>query len=64
MTVREVAEELRLTPPTIRRLADTGVLPAVRLGTATLRFRREDLDALLTPGNAVVVRVEEEEGPE
>jgi excisionase family DNA binding protein len=61
LTVREVAEELRLTPPTIRRLVDTGALPAIRLGNATLRFRREDVDRLLTP---VVVRVPEEEDPE
>jgi excisionase family DNA binding protein len=51
LTVREVAEELRLTPPTIRRLAEAGTLPAIRIGNATLRFRRADVDALLQPTN-------------
>ena len=58
LTVREVADELRLTPPTVRRLADTGALPAVRIGNTTLRFRRQDVDRLLQP---IVVRVPEEE---
>ena len=58
LTVREVGAELRLTPPTVRKLVDTGVLPAVRIGSTTLRFRREDVDRLLQP---VVIRIPEEE---
>lgn len=42
VTVREVAEMLRLTDMTIYRMVDRGVLPAIRLGRS-LRFDAAEL---------------------
>lgn len=47
MTVPEVAERLRITPETVRIWAREGRLPAVPLPMRGLRFRREDIDAIL-----------------
>ncbi len=45
MTVREVAEELRCSPLTVRRMVAAGRLSALRLG-GSLRISREALAAL------------------
>ena len=45
MTVREVAEELRCSPLTVRRMIAAGRLSALRLG-GSLRISREALAAL------------------
>lgn len=44
MTAPEAADYLALSPHTVRIWAQQGKLPCVKLG-ASLRFRREDLDA-------------------
>lgn len=44
LTLREVAEDLRTSEKTIRRLLQRGDLPAFKLG-GTWRFRRSHLDA-------------------
>lgn len=51
LTAAEVAETFRVSPQTVSRWADKGIIPVIRLG-ATLRFRREDIEALLAPASA------------
>ena len=46
LTVSQVAEQLQVTPQTIRNWIDTGVLAAIRVGRG-FRVRRADVDALL-----------------
>jgi excisionase family DNA binding protein len=53
LTSRQAAERLGVGPDTIRHLAKTAVLPPIRFGErGLLRFRPEDVDALLTPRSA------------
>lgn len=47
LTPLEVAERLGITPATVRRWANEGRLPAVRLGRL-IRFHPDDIDALLS----------------
>jgi excisionase family DNA binding protein len=50
LTVGEAMEELRCSESTVRRLIQSGELPAVRIGTArAVRIQRASLDALLEP---------------
>lgn len=46
MTVREVAETLRLTEKTIRRMVDREELPCVRIGNR-IRFLRKDIEEMI-----------------
>ena len=46
MTLEEVADYLRLSKDTVYRLANTGKLPASKVGNQW-RFRREDVDQWL-----------------
>ncbi len=48
-TAAQVAERLNTSPRTIRRYADAGVLPAVRVGHL-LRFDPKDVDAVIAAG--------------
>lgn len=49
MTVSEVAEELKLPPARVYKLIRDGAdpLPAHRVGTRTIRVRRDELHAWL-----------------
>lgn len=47
LTKTEAAQRLRVSGKTIQRLAKSGKLPAYRQGRGLLRFRREDVDAVL-----------------
>jgi len=49
MTRSEVAAFLRCSQRTISRAAASGMIPCVRIGPRTLRFRRSDIEALGTP---------------
>jgi excisionase family DNA binding protein len=50
LTVADAMEELRCSESTVRRLIQSGELPAVRIGTArAIRVPRSSLDALLEP---------------
>jgi len=51
LTVSQVAEELQVTPQTIRNWIDGGLLPAARIGRG-FRIRREDVDELLARASA------------
>jgi excisionase family DNA binding protein len=46
MTLREVADYLRLSNDTVYRMANTGTISASKVGNQW-RFRREDIDAWL-----------------
>jgi molybdopterin-binding protein len=48
LNAQEAADLLRLNVKRVQRLAHAGLLPAVRVGRKWL-FRREDLNALLSP---------------
>ena len=51
LTLPEAAAYLKVSKPTIYRFCSEGCLPFYKLaGTGQRRFRRSDLDALLTPG--------------
>jgi excisionase family DNA binding protein len=50
LTVSQVAEQLQVTPQTIRNWIDGGVLPAARIGRG-FRIRREHVDELLARAN-------------
>lgn len=58
LTVREVAEQLRVDDTTVRRWIKNGILEAISLphrGTRqAYRIRRETLNALLAPSDRIV----------
>ena len=47
LTAEEVGHILRIHPKTVYAWARSGILPAARLGPATVRFRPEDVDRLV-----------------
>jgi len=51
LTVEQVAQEMQVTPQTIRNWIDGGALPAAKVGRS-FRIRRVDLDELLTRAQA------------
>ena len=56
LTTNEAASRLGLKPATIRRWVRKGSLPAVRLGSRTLRF---DLDAIVGGARILLAREED-----
>jgi len=53
LTTREAADQLHVSKATLYRLTRAGLLPSVRLSPrGQLRFRVEDLDALIQNGRA------------
>ena len=51
LTLEEAAAYLKVSKPTIYRFCAEGCLPFYKLaGTGQRRFKRDDLDALLVPG--------------
>ena len=48
-TVSEAARELSVSVPTVWRWVNSGKLRAYRIGGRTIRIRREDLAAMVTP---------------
>jgi excisionase family DNA binding protein len=53
LTVREVAELLKLNQQTVYNWIDAGKLPATRAGNRRVRMARADLDAFLDAGSSV-----------
>jgi excisionase family DNA binding protein len=45
LTTREVADELRIAPDTVLRWVESRGLPAYRLTSRAIRYRRAELDA-------------------
>jgi excisionase family DNA binding protein len=67
ITVAEAAGLLRVSPSTIWRWIDQGVLPAYRIGQRRIRLKRVDLARVFTParqGSQRVERVVEEKLPD
>lgn len=46
LTIKEVARELQVSEPTVRRLVASGSLPVVRIG-GVIRFAPDVVDALI-----------------
>ena len=60
MKINEVARYLRLSRDTVCRMAQTGRLPASKIG-AQWRFRKSDIDEWLE-GNKILSSVASEDG--
>lgn len=46
MTIREVADYLKITEDEVKRLVDDGEIMAYKIGGSFLRFRKEQIDAV------------------
>jgi excisionase family DNA binding protein len=53
MSMQDVAVYLGVTPRTVRTMILDGRLKAYQLGSRVIRFRRSEVDAALTPVEAV-----------
>ena len=49
-TVKETAEVFRVDPRTIERWSEEGRLPRVKLAGRTVRYRLQDISALIASG--------------
>lgn len=47
MTAQEVADALRVSLSTVSRMVQNGTLRAIRIGSRGLRFRSDDIAALI-----------------
>jgi len=59
LTIREVADYLKISEDEVKRLVDIGEVPAYRIGGSFLRFRKEQIDAIRSEIDEV-----EEKAPE
>lgn len=46
LSIKEVAEYLKVSEEEVKRLVDQGEIPAYKIGDTFLRFRKEQLDAI------------------
>jgi len=46
LSIKEVAEYLRLSEEEVKRLVDIGEIPAYKIGGSFLRFRKEQIDGI------------------
>ena len=53
MTLDEVITWLRISRTTANRWRNNGLLPAIKLPSGIVRYRREDVEQLLVHGNEV-----------
>lgn len=49
LTTREVADQARVSTVTVTRWMHDGRLVGIKVGPRTFRFRRSDVEALLSP---------------
>ena len=63
LTIREVAEHLKVSEEEVKRLVDIGEIPAYRIGGSFLRFRKEQLDAIRSEIDEVEEREPEKAKP-
>ena len=49
LTGSEVQARLRISEPTLRRWISLGLIPTYKTPSGTLRFKAEEVDALLRP---------------
>ena len=57
LSIKEVADYLKISEEEVKRLVDTGEIPAYRIGDTFLRFRKEQIDAIRTE----IFEIEEKE---
>jgi len=50
LTAIEAAERLRVSASTVRRWAQLGLIPAIRLPSGQVRIRRTDVERVLRDG--------------
>ena len=48
LSIKEVADYLKVSEEEVKRLVDSGEIPAYRIGDTFLRFRKEQIDAIKT----------------
>jgi len=46
LSIKEVAEYLKVSEEEVKRLVDSGEIPAYKIGDTFLRFRKEQIDAI------------------
>ena len=46
LSIKEVADYLKISEEEVKRLVDSGEIPAYRIGDTFLRFRKEQIDAI------------------
>ncbi len=46
ISIREVADYLKISEEEVKRLVDAGEIPAYKIGDTFLRFRKEQIDAI------------------
>jgi excisionase family DNA binding protein len=46
ISIKEVAEYLKISEEEVKRLVDSGEIPAYKIGDTFLRFRKEQIDAI------------------
>ena len=46
ISIKEVAEYLKVSEEEVKRLVDAGEIPAYKIGDTFLRFRKEQIDAI------------------
>ncbi|MBN2453709.1 MAG: helix-turn-helix domain-containing protein [Candidatus Omnitrophica bacterium] len=46
LSIKEVAEHLKISEEEVKRLVDIGEIPAYKIGGTFLRFRKEQIDAI------------------
>ncbi|MBU0605941.1 MAG: helix-turn-helix domain-containing protein [Candidatus Omnitrophica bacterium] len=46
LSIREVADHLKVSEEEVKRLVDIGEIPAYKIGGTFLRFRREQIEAI------------------
>lgn len=56
LSIKEVAEYLKMSEDEVKRLVDIGEIPAYRIGDTFLRFRKEQIDAIKTEISEVEAR--------
>ncbi len=59
-TISEAAQLLRVSRSTVWRWIEAGELMAYRVGTRTIRIRRDDLRGLLRPAHAMRTRARDD----
>lgn len=57
LTVKEIAQRLKLNQQTVRNWIDQGSLPAVRVGRR-IRIRRSDLDRIIAQGTTATIETQ------
>ncbi|MFA6320996.1 MAG: helix-turn-helix domain-containing protein [Candidatus Omnitrophota bacterium] len=57
LSIKEVADYLKIPEEEVKRLVDVGEIPAYKIGDTFLRFRKEQIDAI----KSEIAEVEEKE---